>query len=452
MKTPQIDLNTVKEALKKLSFLKNNLPLLASVLLVIVAALLFVPTKLLSNRLKNTVTQQSVKAATDIKRLIGDVKEAGQAEAMEEYLNAYAQDPCSMETLMARTTMRELLSYRLFPDDPNETSPLLFDPFRRDFLAGVETMIERLGAGEPPLREEIDAALERSRGPSRAGRGRATDMGAGAYNNYPGGAGQGRGLGSYRMMGDMDRRIVDKLCEERAKTTRVYASPADLEGYSFWSDWKFEDWNTALRQCWYWQMGYWVLEDVADTVQAMNQSGSCVLDSPVKRLLSVGFALSKQGTRMVGGRRGRGVRRVVGQQEMPSYVINLKSAMATPPCTGRFCTEAADVMHFEVRVLVSADQVTPFIQELCSAKTHTFRGWYGDQPEQTFKHNQITVLETSVIPVDLESPDHGSYRYGPSAIVELDLICEYLFVSAGYEEVKPQVIKDDILGIKDDAN
>lgn len=451
MKTPQIDLNTVKEALKKLSFLKNNLALLVPIIITVVAALLFIPTKLLSNRLKNTVTQQSVKAATDINRLIEEVKEAGQAEAMEGYLNAYAQDPCSMESLMKQTTMRELLTYRLFPDT-NETSPLLFEPVRRDFLAGVEAMVERLGAGDPPMKEEIDAALEKSRGPARAGRSRTSDMGGGAYDMYPGGAGQGRGLGSYRMMGDMDRRIVDKLCEERAKMLRVYASPADLDGYSFWSDWKFEDWNTSVRQSWYWQMGYWILQDVANTVQAMNQSGSCVLDSPVKRVMSVGFTLPKQGTRMVGGRRGRGIRRVAGQQEMPSYVINLKSAMAAPPCTGRFCTEDADVMHFEVRVLVSADQVTPFIQELCSAKTHTFRGWYGDQPEQTFKHNQITVLETSVIPVDLESPDHGSYRYGPDAVVELDLVCEYLFIRAGYEEVKPQVIKDDILGVEEGTN
>ena len=80
---------------------------------------------------------------------------------------------------------------------------------------------------------------------------------------------------------------------------------------------------------------------------------------------------------------------------MPSYVINLKTAMAAPPCTGRFCSEEADVMHFNVRVMVAADQVMPFIQELCSAKTHKFRGWYGDEPEQTFKHNQITVLEST---------------------------------------------------------
>ena len=112
-------------------------------------------------------------------------------------------------------------------------------------------------------------------------------------------------------------------------------------------------------------------------------------------------------------------------------------------------------MHFEVRVLIGADQVMPFIQELCNAKTHTFRGWYGDHPEQTFKHNQITVLEQSIIPVDLEDPMHAIYRYGPNAVVELDLICEYLFPKSakpkagvqGYEDMKPKEVKDDIAGL-----
>ena len=196
-------------------------------------------------------------------------------------------------------------------------------------------------------------------------------------------------------------------------------------------------------------MGYWILEDVADTIEEMNKSGSSVLDSPVKRVMSVSFTLSKQSSRMVGApQRGRSVGKATASR-CPSYVINLKTAMAAPPCTGRFCNEEVDVMHFKVRVMVAADQVMPFIQELCSAKTHKFRGWYGDQPEQTFKHNQITVLESSVIPVDLEDSEHSSYRYGDEAVVELDLICEYLFVKAGYEEVKPKVIKNDILGRSD---
>lgn len=443
MKKPQVNLSSVKDVLKKLSFLKNNLALLVPILIAVVAVLLFIPTRLLSGKLKNTITEQSVKTATTIDKLIKDVNEAGQAEAMEGYVNAYAQDANQIENLMMQTTQRELLTYKLFPDT-TETSPLLFEPVRRDFLAGVDAMVERMGAGSPPTDGEIDAALEKSPTRSAYGRGRSGG-GMGAYGGaYGGGSGMGQGR-SYRMLTDMDRKIVDKLCEDKARSIRIYASPADLDGYSFWSDWKFETWDTSVRQCWYWQMGYWILGDVIDTIQEANKSVSSVLDSPVKRVMGATFTLSKQSGRMV-GRRGRTVRREGDSKLMPSYVINLKTAMAAPPCTGRFCNEEVDVMHFNVRVIVAASQVMPFIQELCSAKTHKFRGWHEDKPEQTFKHNQITVLESTVTPIDPEDSEHSTYRYGGEAVVELDLICEYLFLKAAYEEIKPEVIKSDITG------
>ena len=108
-------------------------------------------------------------------------------------------------------------------------------------------------------------------------------------------------------------------------------------------------------------------------------------------------------------------------------------------------------MHFGLRVVVGVEHVMPFMKELCSAKTHKFSGWFGDQPEQTFEHNQITILESSVVPVDRESYGHRNYRYGDDAVVELDLICEYLFETAAYKDMQPQQVKDDILGITEET-
>lgn len=441
MKSPQLNLDTIKEVLKKLSFLKNNLALLLPIIIVLVAALLFIPTKLLSARLRRNITEQSVKVAGEIKGLIKDVNEAGQTAAMEQYIDAYEQDANQIETLMRQMTMRELFSYRIFPET-KETSPLLFDPVQRKYIAGVDAMVQRVGGGTPPEDAEIRSALEKS--PMRS-----------SFNRMGGGGGMymgdtmGRGGGvNYRMLSPMDRKIVDKLCEDKAKGVRVYLSPADLDGYSFWSDWKYEDWDKAVRQSWTWQLGYWILEDVIDTVQEMNKNSTCVLDAPVKRIMNTSFTLSSQSTRTIGRRRTRGGTRRNTDREMPTYVINFKTAIAAPPCTGRFCNADIDVIHFNVRVTVATDQVMPFIQELCSAKTHKFRGWYGEEPEQTFKHNQITVLESNIIPIDLEGLDHAVYRYGPSAVVELDLICEYLFPKGKgtYDEIMPQVIKDDIAG------
>jgi len=449
MKSPQLNLDTVKEILKKLSFLKNNLALLVPVIIVLVAGLLFIPTKLLSARLRGRINDKSVKAAGEIGRLKKAVNEASEAQALEGYLTAYEQDANQIDDLMLQTTQRELFTYKIFPDT-NETSPLLFDPVQQKYVAGVEAMAREIGGGIPPSDTDIRSALEKSAARSMYGGGRlggAAYGGAAAY----GGEAYGRGAGiNYRMLSPMDRKVVDKLCEDIAKGLRVYLSPADLDGYSFWSDWKFEDREKAIRQAWTWQMGYWILEDVIDTVQEMNKNSTCVLDAPVKRVMNTSFTLSSQATRRIGGRRMRGGRRST-DKDMPTYVINLKTAIAAPPCTGRFCNEDVDAMHFNVRVIVDAAQVMPFIKELCSAKTHKFRGWYGDQPEQTFKHNQITVLESNVIPVDLEGIDHAVYRYGTDAVVDLDLICEYVFQKAAYESVKPPVIKDDIAGTEEGA-
>jgi hypothetical protein len=84
------------------------------------------------------------------------------------------------------------------------------------------------------------------------------------------------------------------------------------------------------------------------------------------------------------------------------------------------------------------------MKELCSARQHKFKGYFEEGPEQTFKHNQITILESTIKAVDPESQDHYYYRYGEDAAVELDLIGEYVFNKAAYEPIKPQAIKDEL--------
>jgi hypothetical protein len=110
-------------------------------------------------------------------------------------------------------------------------------------------------------------------------------------------------------------------------------------------------------------------------------------------------------------------------------------------CTGRFSNDAnnIDVTHFNIAVVLNIKSILPFIQELCSAKEHKFKGFSGDEPEQTFKHNQITVLETKFRSV--EDDAYSLYDYGQDVVVELDLICEYIFNRKGYEEIKPETVK-----------
>jgi hypothetical protein len=321
----------------------------------------------------------------------------------------------------------------------NETSPLLFDPFQQKFVSGVEAMLKRLNAGSPPSDAEINAALDAS--PTRSMYGRSRSSAAKSSNSaYGGMPGQMR---SFRMMTEADRRIVTKVCEDKAKAAKVYVNAVDLDGYAYWSDWKFDNWDKALRDCWYWQMAYWILEDVTATVEQMNKDSDTLLRSPVKRVMGTLFTQSRSGRSMIRVRTRR-ASTAAKDKQTPTYVAALKNAMTGAPCTGRFCNEILDVMQFEVHVVLREADVMRFMRELCSAKTHKFRGWRGDQPEQTFKHNQISILESQITPVDREGRDHTGHEYGPDEVVDVDLFCEYVFNKAAYEKIQPKVVLEDI--------
>jgi len=157
-----------------------------------------------------------------------------------------------------------------------------------------------------------------------------------------------------------------------------------------------------------------------------------VFTSPVKRLLGVSFTTTD--SRYSG---------FIGEKAdvLPSYVVSIEDGL-TASCTGRLCNDDIDVVHFNINVVVSTKAVLPFMQQLCSAKEHKFSGWNGNAAEQTFRHNQITILESKIRPVDREGKTHSLYRYGEDAVVELDLICEYIFNRNGYNEIKPESVKE----------
>ena len=91
------------------------------------------------------------------------------------------------------------------------------------------------------------------------------------------------------------------------------------------------------------------------------------------------------------------------------------------------------------------------MKELCSEKSHSF---YPDfvqsgQPVES-RHNQITILQSDLKVIDKTDPAHELYRYGKSAVIRLDLICEYQFNRKGYDMIKPKLIKKQ-LGQPEDA-
>jgi hypothetical protein len=375
----------------------------------LIAVLLFVPTQLMSSRLKKQIEDGSISIGKRIQSLSKSTVSRNQWEVEQEYQQAYERDANQIALLARQSSQRPLLSYKIFPE-PKDTSTLIFKEFGQRFRSAIDKLIADANAHDCPTDAELQKGLQGSSLPRSRG-GLAGSMGM-------------------ERLSEVDATITDVLCREKAEHASVYANPMDLSGYEFWEEYKYTGMDTAVEDCWYWQSAYWVIEDIIDTMDALNSGSNSVFTSPVKRLLDVNFALGD-----------RGVSKKTAAR--PHYVLSIEEVLTEPP-TGRFCNDDIDVVHFNVVVVVNTKAVLPFMQQLCSAKQHRFRGFSGREQEQVFKHNQITVLESNIRSIDRKDATHNFYRYGEDAVVELDLICEYIFNKSGYDEIKPESIKKSL--------
>lgn len=451
-----MDMPSFTDILQKLSVFKNNMSLLASVVVALVGALLFVPTQFMSGRLRANVQQDSITArAAKIDRLKRDLVTKDQHQLAAAQEQAHGNDANEISALAKQSTMRELLSYDIFPSpDPNKgVSGVLIQEFGQRFRSGIDGLIAGMNGRDCPTDLEITRGLEDSSARSVSRRG-GFGMGMGsAYG--PMSRGGGRRLGetasTMRIGGELDRMIVDQMCQARAASASVYVNPLDLSGYDYWAQDKADvNMVDAVPDAWYHQLGYWVIEDILGTAAAMNSGHENIITAPVKRILRVSFTmgLKRPGSRgstavirSIGGRR-RTRQQDTEDSDRPLYVLSDSDGL-TETCTGRYSkTETPfDVIHFNVAYVVGAKDVLALMKELCSAKEHKFTGYDGQDSQQTFKHNQITILESKIGAINPNDMVHRYYHYGEESVVELDMICEYIFDEEGYELIKPEDVK-----------
>jgi len=408
---------------------KDYSSLLVPVVIVLVAVFIFIPGQLMSSKLKNYIASESIsKRGKQVQSLNRSDISGGQWKVEKEYMEACAEDANQIALIAAQSSRRQLLSYKIFPK-PKGISTLIFEQFGQQFRDSVDALIGQARACDCPTDVELQRSMQgySSSGPSRGRRGSP-----GMLFKTP-----------YGGSSDAEAAIKDALCRDKAESASVYSNPSDLSGYEFWergeprsgkskkSD-KFTYTGTdeAVKDCWYYQLAYWIIEDVIDTIGALNSESDSVFTSPVKRLMAVSFTTSDR----------RSISRGKTAGDRPSYVLTVKDGL-TEPWTGRLCNDDIDVVHFNVVVVVSTKSVLPFMQQLCSAKQHKFRGFFGESQEQIFEHNQITILESNIRSVDRGDTSHSLYRYGEDAVVELDLTCEYIFNKNGYDKIKPELVK-----------
>jgi hypothetical protein len=400
----KLDISKVKDLIQKLRFLGNYSSLILPAVIILIAGLLFIPTKLMSSKLKGLVENKSVAIGGRIRAMSENVVSRNQWEVEQDYQQLYEKDANQTMVLIRQSSERPLLSYKIFPT-PKETSALIFKEFGQRFRNGVDELIVRVNALDCPTTAELQKALQSS------------DLSSD----------QKRTEDNTRQA-EVRAAITEVLCQEKAELAAVYANPLDLSGYKLWEKYEYTGMDRAVEDCWYWQLAYWITEDIIDTIDALNSGSNSVLTSPAKRLLGVNFTPSETPT--------SGEKTDV----KPSYVLSDAETLVYP-YTGRFCNDDIDVVHFNAAVVVDTKAVLPFMQQLCSAKQHRFRGFSGEEREQVFKHNQITILESNIKPVDRTNETHNLYRYGDDAVVELDLTCEYIFDKKGYDGIKPEQVK-----------
>lgn len=431
-----------KNLLQKLSIIKNNSALLLPIAIGLVSVLVFIPTQLMSSKLKAQVENESIaKRGKQVKALSESAVSKEQYKEEAKHQMAYANDANQIALLAIQSTHRQIIRvepndfngvYDIFPK-PTSESQFIFEGFGQRYCQTVDALITRINARDCPTETELKTALESAPARSRSGP-RLSSLVPRAS--------------SFGAWDEVKATIVEELCRERAESASVYANPTNLSGYEYWRRYKYSTgMQRATEDCWYYQLAYWVIEDVIDTIDKMNTGSNSVFTSPVKRLITVNFNMGQMQRRRIGsGYAGRMMLRTgttTETDDKPIYIVTPRNAMIEP-CTGRYCNEDIDVIHFNTVVVLNAKTVMPFMQELCSAKEHKFAGYSGNEPQQTFKHNQITILESKIRPIDPEDKNHALYRYGEDAVVELDLICEYILNKKGYDQIKPDSVKEAI--------
>ncbi len=428
-----------------MSFIKKYSVLLIPVGISLAAGVAIVLTILTSHSLAKNIAKNSVGPEGQITSLLRKPHSERQPDVEKGIQDQHAQDVMGVVNLSRQCSMRELISY-IFPE-PLDSSQQVFDEYGENYRVAVESLVRNMRALEAPSDMEVQDALNEGSQPA-AGR----TGGYGSMGNY-----SPRAIRSPVRRNDNTRNaMVDAICGKRAEKILVYANPNLFKWYAYWSDFQYAGSESAIQDCWYSQLGYWIYEDVVTTINNLNAGSQNVYSSPAKRLLGVSFREAVDYPKTTGrprygggyGGGGYGGRSYddgmfSARGDAPEYIRYPEGGVLdVETWTGRICNDDIDVVHFSVGVIVSSSSVMPFMKELCSAKEHKYRaGYLKDGAQQTFQHNQIGILRSDVIAVERDAPDNVNYRYGDEAVVRLDLICEYIFNRSGYDKIKPESIK-----------
>lgn len=405
----KIDLSQLKGLVKGFGALRTYSSLLWPGVIVLAGILVLAAALLLGTGLKNKVNKQSMPMAAQVKTLLNTAPALRQAQEEKQYQDAYERDANLISRLSMQTTQRELLDYDIFPQS-KDTSALLFTRFANRFRQQIENLTAKVNGLDCPSEEELETSVQKVSGSATP-----------ALRGLPAAVGTSE-----------EKMIIEQICQARAKAASVYANAEHISGYDYWGNFQYSTMEEGIKDCWFWQLGYWIIEDVFTTVEKMNKGSSGVDGSAVKRVMRIGFETPDK---LLGTKESK------PSQQRPNYVVKPEDQL-TVSLTGRLSNESEDIVHFSIVAVVRTSAVLQFMQELCSEKQHQWMGYTGMDSAQTFKHNQISILESRVTSVSPEAPEHLRYRYGQEPAAQVELVCEYIFNKKGYEPIYPDALKE----------
>ena len=401
-----------------MNFIKRYISIIIPAAIFIVGIGMLVLT-FFSNTSLNDEVKKSVSMWKQVSSLASQTPSAEQYKVEAAYQKMHEEDATTIENMFLQSTMRELISYKIFPK-PKDTSRQIFTEYSTKYRNAIELMVQNVGGVDAPSDKEIEALNAASK--TRISRGKKSD----------------------------EDPILEALCRNKAAANPVYMNPRIFPWYDFWYDYYFVSENIAVQDCWNSQVALWVYQDVVDSIKMANGDAKSVFASPVKRLLAVSFMNRADQVSYGVSTGSKKVKTNITDQ--PHYITEDSAPiLIASSFTGRKGdNETLDVIHFSVSVVVAVDKIPDFVSALSSIKMHKFAGWDGQQTPQTFSRNQITILDWSSIPVVKDEAAHKLYRYGDQAVVQWTATCEYIFARQAYADIMPDVIKDIIKGSKKD--
>lgn len=391
-----------------MNFIKKYLALVIPALIAIIAIGMFIPAILIGRTVKQDM-EDSLSLGSQIDSLVKKTPSRKQADQEKAYQDKHEEDTDKIVTSVTQSNQRELISYDIFPKPMDESSQLFIE-FGKVYRTTVRKLVKSMDALDAPSDKDIR---------------KETSQKSHALTSRSGS----------RSSGTSDA-IKDAVCRKRAESIPIYANPSAFRWHEYWDEWEYEGLNEALEDCWYSQVAYWIYEDVVASIKKANGNSSKVYTSDVKRLLGIGFERVNDYTKITSSGK---------VSTPPMYVMDDEIGIfGIKPWTGRKSDGDIDVLHFTFTVIIDSKAVIPFMKVLCSEKEHQFRENFKNDGQLItgLKHNQITILQSEISPVDKTIKKHTDYRYGDNATVRLDLICEYIFSRNGYEMIKPKTIKE----------